>query len=200
MGFTKGHDRFGAEFTSQIGVPKSEAIQHVQDVGEMAAVAAVVQLLQGPDGRVTHGHDLPVEHRVLVLAADGKRVDPATGKGASVIDHAGPVFQQKRTGGRLFTLPLLHVGSQFPINGHLPGSRQPVDPITNRQAFQGGDVDAARFAAAERTAFTAGRFSFVWRSSGFEVVVDRLEPALFRFHGILPVVKTPMLHKQYGKR
>ena len=161
----------------------------MKDVGEVAAVAAVVQLLQGPDGLVTLGNDLPVEHRVPVTAADGKGVNPAAGKRAYVVDHAGPVFHQQGTGGWFFPLALLHVDSQFLINSLLPGSGQPVDPITDHQAFQGGDVDAACIAAAERTAFSTGRFDFIRRGGTFEVVVNGLQSVLFVFQGIFPVAK-----------
>ena len=64
----------------------------------------------------------------------------------------------------LFSLfPSLHVGGQGFVDAHLPGSGQPVNAVTDHQAFQGGDMDAAGIAAAERTAFIAGRIGLVRR-------------------------------------
>lgn len=121
----------------------------------MAGVSIGIDGLQRREGFVGPCHRLPMEHRRLPGAASFQRVDPAAGKWPDVVDAAGHILQEKRTGGR----PAFFAPPGIPVDGVLQGG--PLGPwqlpevLPNPQSFQGGDVDAAGIRAAEGAAFGA---------------------------------------------
>ncbi len=93
VGFSKTHDGLGFEVTGQIGFQKSRGAQHVEDKGDVAGIAGVIQLLQLPNGLSCHVHYMAVDLGGIFPIADMVGIDPATGKGSYLINNACHVFE-----------------------------------------------------------------------------------------------------------
>ena len=68
MGLAELHDLLGAMLAGQIRLQEGRSVKHVQNVGEVAAVAGVVKLLQFSDCIVAECHHPLVQYRMLIRA------------------------------------------------------------------------------------------------------------------------------------
>lgn len=133
----------------------------------MSGITGVVKRLKCCDGLIRPFHNLAAHRRGGILAADMGGVNSAAGKGPVLIDHAGVIFHEERTGNRFAVLPLLYFGSKCLGQGFLAAFGHFFHGQPDRHSLQGGNVDAAGLAAAETA--TPGAGTALYQVTGIRI-------------------------------